>query len=76
MCTPSMAFAYNATPYQYLVASIREFCTHDHRASRIEVARFKDAKYTPLTGDTVAHDAQGLEASVVRMREPITFANL
>jgi len=40
--------------YQYLVESIRKFCTQDELASRIESAGFEGVKYTNMTGGVVA----------------------
>lgn len=40
--------------YQYLVESIRKFCTQDELASRIESAGFEGVKYTNMTGGIVA----------------------
>ena len=48
------AVANDAASYQYLVESIRKFCTQDELASRIEAAGFEGAKYTNLTGGIVA----------------------
>lgn len=40
--------------YQYLVESIRKFCTQEELVSRMEAAGFEDAKYTNMTGGIVA----------------------
>eukprot|EP00579_Thalassiosira_antarctica_P012934 CAMPEP_0201940700 /NCGR_PEP_ID=MMETSP0903-20130614/45693_1 /ASSEMBLY_ACC=CAM_ASM_000552 /TAXON_ID=420261 /ORGANISM="Thalassiosira antarctica, Strain CCMP982" /LENGTH=370 /DNA_ID=CAMNT_0048482561 /DNA_START=4 /DNA_END=1113 /DNA_ORIENTATION=+ len=40
--------------YQYLVESIRKFCTQEELVSRMEAAGFEDAKYTNMTGGMVA----------------------
>jgi len=40
--------------YQYLVESIRKFCTQDELASRMETAGFEGVKYTNMTGGIVA----------------------
>jgi len=40
--------------YQYLVESIRKFCTQEELVSRMEAAGFEDAKYTNMTGGVVA----------------------
>ena len=40
--------------YQYLVESIRKFCTQDELASRMEAAGFEGVKYTNMTGGIVA----------------------
>ena len=37
-------------PYQYLVESIRKFCTQEELASRMEVRGFKGVKYRNITG--------------------------
>jgi len=40
--------------YQYLVESIRKFCTQEELVRRMEAAGFEDAKYTNMTGGIVA----------------------
>ena len=40
--------------YQYLVESIRKFCTQDELVKRMEVAGFEGVKYTNMTGGIVA----------------------
>ena len=40
--------------YQYLVESIRQFCTQEELASRMEAAGFEGVKYTNMTGGIVA----------------------
>lgn len=40
--------------YQYLVESIRKFCTQEELVSRMEVAGFEGVKYTNMTGGIVA----------------------
>ncbi|KAL9190230.1 hypothetical protein ACHAXT_007441 [Thalassiosira profunda] len=40
--------------YQYLVESIRKFCTQEELASRMEAAGFEGVKYTNMTGGIVA----------------------
>ena len=37
-------------PYQYLVESIRKFCTQEELASRMEVRGFEGVKYRNITG--------------------------
>lgn len=40
--------------YQYLVESIRKFCTQEELAKRMEVAGFEGVKFTNMTGGIVA----------------------
>lgn len=40
--------------YQYLVESIRKFCTQDELVTRLENAGFEGCKYTNMTGGIVA----------------------
>jgi ubiquinone/menaquinone biosynthesis methyltransferase len=40
--------------YQYLVESIRKFCTQEELVKRLEVAGFEGAKFTNMTGGIVA----------------------
>ena len=40
--------------YQYLVESIRKFCTQDELVTRMESAGFEHVKYTNMTGGIVA----------------------
>jgi len=40
--------------YQYLVESIRKFCTQEELVTRMKAAGFEDAKYTNMTGGIVA----------------------
>eukprot|EP00956_Cyclotella_meneghiniana_P031338 scaffold81936_cov56-Cyclotella_meneghiniana.AAC.9 len=40
--------------YQYLVESIRKFCTQEELVKRMEVAGFENAKFTNMTGGIVA----------------------
>ena len=40
--------------YQYLVESIRKFCTQEELVKRMEVAGFEEVKYTNMTGGIVA----------------------
>ena len=40
--------------YQYLVESIRKFCTQDELKKRMETAGFQDVGYMNMTGGIVA----------------------
>ena len=51
-------------PYQYLVESIRKFCTQEELASRMKVRGFEGVKYRNITGG-VCCSARGFKASVI-----------
>jgi ubiquinone/menaquinone biosynthesis C-methylase UbiE len=40
--------------YQYLVESIRKFCTQEELVKRMEVCGFEEVKFTNMTGGIVA----------------------
>ena len=40
--------------YQYLVESIRQFCTQDELKDRLELVGFQGCSYTNMTGGIVA----------------------
>ena len=40
--------------YQYLVESIRKFCSQDELVARMEAAGFEGVRYTNMTGGIVA----------------------